>query len=202
MGVGAIRLYDFRDYHDLYLEADVLLLADVFEAFRDMCMHQYGLDPAHYITLPGMYIDGAVIEAAKKDNKVELIHTDPDKYTFFERGIRGGVSVVLHRYAKANNPKIEGYDSSKPNSSIMYLDVNNLYAWAMMHYLPCGDLNWSDTTLEQVLDGHWDTNKGCSVEVDLEYPQELHDNHKRPTACSRAGFNRARRRKRARTKTD
>jgi hypothetical protein len=60
----------------------VLLLADVFEAFRDMCMHQYELDPDHYITLLGMCIDGDVIEAVKKDNKVELIHTDPDKYTF------------------------------------------------------------------------------------------------------------------------
>jgi hypothetical protein len=96
MGAGAIRLHDFRDYHDLYLEADVFLLADVFEAFRDLCMDHYGLDPVHYITLPSMYINGVVIEAAKKDNKVELIHTDPDKYTFFERGIRGGVSVVSH----------------------------------------------------------------------------------------------------------
>jgi hypothetical protein len=69
----------------LYLEADVLLLAAEFEAFRNMCMHQYGLDPAHYITLSGTCIDGGVIEAAKKDIKVELIHTDPDKYTFFER---------------------------------------------------------------------------------------------------------------------
>jgi hypothetical protein len=124
-----------------------------------------------------MCIDGVVMEAAKKDIKVELIHTDPDKYTFFERGFRGGVSVVSHRYAKANNPKIESYDSSKPNSSIMYLNANNFYGWAMMQYLPCGDFNWSDITLEHVLYGQWDTNKGCSVEVDLEYPQELHDNH-------------------------
>jgi hypothetical protein len=167
----------FCDYPDLYLEADVLLLADVFEAFRDLCMHQYGLDPAHYITLPDMCIDGAVIEAAKKNVKVELIHTDPDKYTFFERGIRGGVSVVSHRYAKGNNPGVEGYDSTKPNSSIMYLDANNLYGWAMMQYLPCADFKWSNITLEQVLEGQWDTNKGCSVEVDIEYPQELHDNH-------------------------
>jgi hypothetical protein len=170
----------FRNYHDLYLEADVPLLADVFEAFRDLCVpyfHKYGLDPAHYITLPGMCIDDVVIEAAKKNIKVEVIHTDPDKYTFYERGIRGGVSVVSHRYAKANNPKIEGYDSSKPNSSIMYLDANNLYGWAMMQYLPCGDFKWSDITLEQVLDGQWDTNKGCSVEVDLEYLRELHNNH-------------------------
>jgi hypothetical protein len=80
----------FRDYHDLYLEADVLLLADVFEAFRELCMKHYGLDPTHYITLPGMCIDGAVLEAVKVGIDVEFIHTDPDKYTFFERGIFGG----------------------------------------------------------------------------------------------------------------
>jgi hypothetical protein len=74
-----------------------------------------------------MCIDDAVIEAAVKNIKVELIHTDPDKYTFFEREICGGVSVVSHIFAKANNPKIDGYDSHKPNSSIMYLDANNLY---------------------------------------------------------------------------
>jgi hypothetical protein len=115
----------FHDYRDVYFEAGVLLLADVFEAFRDLCMHQYGLGPAHYITLPCMCIDGDAIEAAKKDIKVELIHTD--KYTFFERGIRGGVSVVSHRYAKANTPGVDDYDSSKPNSSIKYLGANNLY---------------------------------------------------------------------------
>jgi hypothetical protein len=59
----------------------------------------------------------------------------------------------------------------------MYLDANNLYGWAMMQYLSCGDFNWSDITLEEVLNGQWDTNKGCSVVFDLEYPQELHDNH-------------------------
>jgi hypothetical protein len=69
----------FRDYNDLYLEAHVLLLASVFEAFRDLCMHQLGLDPAHYIALRDMCIDGAAIEAAEMDIKVELMHTDPDK---------------------------------------------------------------------------------------------------------------------------
>jgi hypothetical protein len=113
--------------------------------------------PAHYITLLGMYIDGEVIEAAKKDIKVELIrtsdHTDHDKYTFYERGICGGVSVVSHRYAKANNPGAAGYDLNKPNSNIMYLDSNNLYDWVIMQYLRCGDFKWSDITVEQVLDG-------------------------------------------------
>jgi hypothetical protein len=96
----------FREYHDLYFEADVLLLADVFEAFRELCMQQYGVDPCHHITLSGMCIDCS--RSMQTNIKIELIHTDPDKYTIFETGIRGGVSVVTHRYAKANNPLVDG----------------------------------------------------------------------------------------------
>ena len=100
------------DYCDLYCRTDVLLLADVFETFRKTCMGQYNLDPAHYYTSPGLSWD-----ALLKKTGVELeLLTDYDQHLFIEKGMRGGISMVSKRYARANNPLIEGYDSSKPNT--------------------------------------------------------------------------------------
>ena len=111
------------DYHDLYVKTDVALLADVFENFRNLCQEQYGLDPTHYYTSPGLSWD-----ALLKKTGVELeLFTDIDMYLFMERGMRGGISMVSKRYAEANNPLVPGYDPSKPNKYITYLDANNLY---------------------------------------------------------------------------
>ena len=72
-----------KDYHDLYLESDVLLLTDVFENFRDLCLHNYGLDPCWYYIAPGLAWD-----AALKKTKVELeLLTNPDMLLMFEKGI-------------------------------------------------------------------------------------------------------------------
>ena len=98
------------DYHDLYVKTDVALLADVFENFRNLCLEQYGLDPAHYYTSPGLSWD-----ALLKKTGVELeLFTDYEMHLFVERGMRGGISMVSNRYAKANNPLVPGYDPSKP----------------------------------------------------------------------------------------
>jgi len=91
------------DHHDAYLKTDVLLLADVFENFREMCLKNYGLDPAHFNTTPGMSF-----QACLKMFGVKLdLFTDPDMHLFFENNVRGGVSVVSNRYAKANNSYTE-----------------------------------------------------------------------------------------------
>src|SRR5688572_9066692 len=132
------------DYHDLYLRTDVLLLADVFETFRATSMKHYQLDPAYYFSLPGMAWD-----ALLKKTKVELeLLTDIDMHLFFERGLRGGVSMVSKRFAKANNPQCpdhnETTNSMKPNNWIMYLDANNLYGWAMQQMLPVGGFTWCE----------------------------------------------------------
>ena len=122
----------FAEYRDLYLLTDVLLLADVFEQFRSTCMEHYGLDPAHYYTAPGLSWD-----AMLKMTEVELeLLTDVDMHLFVESGIRGGVSMISHKYSRANNPYTPDYDSNRPITHITYLDANNLYGCAMSMPLP------------------------------------------------------------------
>ena len=106
-----------QDYHDLYLKTDVLLLADIFENFRDVCQENYGLDPAWYYTAPGLAWD-----AALKVTKVELkLLADPYMLLMIEKAIRGGVSMISTRYAKANNPYMG--DSYNPNQPTKYMMV-------------------------------------------------------------------------------
>jgi hypothetical protein len=131
-------LTNLGDYHDLYLKTDVLLLADVFENFRTFAMEMYGLDPVHYITLPSYGMDAMLRMTGAC---LELL-TDPDMYGFFEEGIRGGISLISHRYARANNKYLDDYDPSKRSSYISYLDVNNLYGNAMTEMLPYSGFQW------------------------------------------------------------
>ena len=163
---------DLGDYHDLYLKMDVLLLADVFEIFRKTAMTTYGLDPAWYYTLPGYSWD-ALLKCTNVS--LELI-TDPDMYLFIEKGLRGGISMVSHRHARANNPSMENYDPSQPNSFLQYLDANNLYGWAMSQPMPTGGFQWVNYT-DQILETPATANHGFILEVDLAYPPALHADH-------------------------
>ena len=88
---------DLGDYHDLYLRTDVVLLANVFEAFRDTCLNHYKLDPAHFYTSPGLAWRACL---KRTGIKLELL-TDPDMLLMFERGIRGGITQAVHKYASA-----------------------------------------------------------------------------------------------------
>ena len=171
-----------KDYHDLYLKSDVLLLADVFENFRKTCLHHYKLDPAHYYTSPGLAWDACLKTTGQK---LELIH-DYDMLMMIENGIRGGITHISKRYAEANNKYMKNYKYDKKSSFIQYLDANNLYGWAMSQNLPTHGLKWiKDITIEKVLDilekaNNSMTNhgsKGYIFEVDLEYPQHLWDKH-------------------------
>ncbi|XP_076381411.1 uncharacterized protein LOC143261204 [Megalopta genalis] len=161
-------------YSDLYLKLDVLLLADVFENFREKSLENYKLDPAHYYTLPGFAWD-----AMLKLTKIKLeLFTDVDMLLFVERGIRGGLSQCSHRYARANNKYMSTYDSAEPSSYLMYFDVNNLYGWAMSQPLPHRGFQWVDDTSNFNIDSvPIDSPVGYILEVDLEYPQEIHDAH-------------------------
>ncbi|CAH3182415.1 unnamed protein product [Porites lobata] len=120
---------NIRDYHDLYLKSDVLLLADVFENFRSTCLRYYNLDPAHYFTSPGLAWDACLKETGQQ---LQLLH-DYDMLMMFERGIRGGISHISKRYAEANNKYMDDYDPDKTSSYIQYLDANNLYGLAILN---------------------------------------------------------------------
>ena len=162
------------DFHDLYLLSDVLLLADVMESFRKLCEKHYELDPAHFFTTPGLAWD-----AMLKMTQVELeLLGDVDQLLMIEKGIRGGNSNVFKRFAQANNKFMKNFDPAKKSKFLVYLDANNLYGWAMSQPLPVGDFAWMSKEELQ----NWerfveDEGVGCILEVDLEYPRELHDLH-------------------------
>ena len=164
------------EYHDLYLVSNVLLLTNVFENFRKTCMQYYKLDPCHYFTSPGLSWDAML----KMTNiKLELM-TDIDMFQFIEKGMCGGVSYIANRYGNANNKYMKEYDEKVPSKYIMYLDANDLYGWAMSQYLPTGNFKWmTDKEISKIDLGKYkaDGEKGLILEVDLEYPQELHDIH-------------------------
>ena len=121
------KLENLGDYHDLYVQSDTLLLADVFNNFRDMCIKEYELDPAHFLSLPGL-----AWQACLKKTNIELeLLTDCDMLLMVEEGIRGGICHSIHRYAKANNKYMKNYNNNEESSYIKYLDANNLYGWAM-----------------------------------------------------------------------
>ena len=132
------KLKNMGEYHNLYLKSDVLLLADVFEQFRKTCLESYKLDPCHYFTSPGLSWDAML---KMTDIKPDLM-SDVDMYQFIERGMRGGISCVTHRYGSANNKYMQNHDKSKPFKYVMYMDANNLYGWAMSQYLPTGGFRW------------------------------------------------------------
>ena len=157
-----------RDYHDLYLKSDVLLLSDVFENFRDVCLSNYSLDPAFYYTAPGLAWD-ACLKITKV--RLELLY-DYEMLMMVEKGIRGGVSMISTRYGKANNPYMKDYDPDQPTKYISYLDANNLYGWAMCKPLPTEGFEW----MEKEELKNWKS-MPCILEVDLKYPEKLHDLH-------------------------
>ena len=129
---------NFGEYHDLYVQCDTLLLADVFENFRDKCIEIHGLDPTYFVSAPGLSW-----EACLKKTEVELeILTDYDMFLMVENGIRGGICQVTHMYTKANNKYMKNYDKSIESSYIAFLDANNLYGWAISQKLPVNGFKW------------------------------------------------------------
>ena len=186
----ALKVWDvfecknFKDYLELYNLIDTLLLADIFENFREICLDNYGIDPAYYFTSPGLFWD-----AMLKETKIELeLLSDVDMFYFFKRMVRGGISTITHRYAEANNPYMgDLYDEKKEKSYISYFDSNNLYGSIMMEKLPYKDFNWMTKEelnyfLENQNEKIWEK-MPCVLEVDLDYPKELHDLHNDLPLC-------------------
>ena len=132
------EIKNLGEYHDLYVQSDTLLLADVYENFRNMCLDKYKLDSVYFVSAPGLAWQACL---KKTGVKLELI-TDYDMILMIEKGIRGGICQATHRYAKANNKYMKNYDKNIESSYIEYLDVNNLYGWAMSQKLPVNDFKW------------------------------------------------------------
>ena len=181
----SFKMKTFKEYHELYNITDVLLLADVFENFRDLCLKIYGLDPVYYFTAPGLAWDACLKMTSVK---LELL-SDSNMLLMFEEGIRGGISIISNRYGEANNKYMrKGFNKNKPSKYLMYLDANNLYGCAMSKKLPTHGFKWLlDREIGKLFNNQvlqvWEKIP-CILEVDLEYPETLHDLHNDYPFCS------------------
>ena len=171
------NIKNLGEYHDLYVQSDTALLADVFENFRDKCIEIYALDPAHFLTAPGL-----AWQACLKKTEVELeLLTDNDMLNLFEKGIRGGMCQASYRYVKANNKYMKNYDKNKESSFLIYDDANNLYGFAMCKKLPVDGFKWVDDlsifTEDFIKNYDEESDIGYLFVVDVEYPKNLHMLH-------------------------
>ena len=180
---NSFNMETMKDYHNLYNDSDDLLLADVFENFRDICLKIYGLDPVHYFTAPGLAWDACL---KMTGINLELL-SDPDMLLMFEKGIRGGISIISNRYGEANNKYMKCFNKNKLATFLLYLDANNLYGCAMSEMLPTHGFKWlTDKEINNLYNNQvvqiWEKTP-CILEVDLEYPKELHDLHNDYPLC-------------------
>ena len=172
--------YDgLNDPRELPCMSDIKLLSIIFEKFIKTSMEELGVDPSQSYTAAGYFW-----EATLKSTSVKLeLLTDPEMYGFFEPGIHGGVFVVLNRFADANNKYMKDYDLGKESSFIVEMDKNGLYVSVMLKPLPVVGFAWLNQEgldeVESMLQGGKPHLKdlGFTIEVDLEYPEELHNLH-------------------------
>ena len=168
-----LDLKSLNEMVHLYISSDVVLLGSVLQQYRTECLSSYNLDPVHYYTAPSLTWDTGL-----KFTKVELeLFSDPDMYTFIEQAIRGGISTITHRYAKANNHHLPDYNPELPESYLGYIDANNLYGWAMCQKLPTSKFKWQDKllTVSDIMAWNPDSDKGYFIECDVRTNPEDHD---------------------------
>ena len=185
------NLKNLGELHDLYMETDALLLADVFESYRKSILKNYGLDPIHFYTAPSLsWAAGLKFTGVKLE-----IPSDVNMHIFFDQGLTGGISMVSNHFARANNKLMkEHYDPKLKQSYILLVDANNLYGWAMSQALPTGNFKWVKnlkTDVPALTTGNWgfksmqeweqdiknlkdDDDTGYMFQVDLDYPENLH----------------------------
>ena len=171
------NINNLGEYHDLYVRSDTLLLADIVEYFRQSCLENYELDPAHFVSLLGL-----AWQACLKKTNVELeLLTDYDMLLMVEEGIRGGICHAVQRYAHANNKYMNDYGKKKKSSYIQYLDADNLYGKAMTEKLPVRAFKWMED-ISKIDEGfvkvyNKNDNKGYILDVDVDYPSKLQNCH-------------------------
>ena len=172
------KLKNLGDNHDLYVQCDTLLLADVFENFRNKFIEIYKLDPAHFSSAPLLAWEACL---KRPGVKLELL-TDTDMLLMIEKRIRGRMCQAIRSYAKANNKYINNYDEDTESLYLTYLDANNLYGWAMSQKLPVNGFKWVNKLLKFIesfiKDCNENSNRGYFLEVDVEYPNKLFNLHK------------------------
>ena len=165
------------NYHDLFVQSETLLLADVIERFRNKCIEIYELDPAQFLSAPGL-----AWQACLKNTGVNLeLLTDIDMLLMVEKGIRGGICKAIHRYAKVNNKDMKSYDKKIESSYLMYLEANNLYGWAISQKPPANGFEWVKklSKFDERFIKNYDENsdKGYFLEVVVKYPKNLFGLH-------------------------
>ena len=165
---------DLGEYHDLYVQNDKFLSVDVFQSFQNMCPEIYGLDPAKFLSAPGL-----AWQAVVKKTKVRLdLLTDIGMLLMVEKIIRGGICHSIYQYKKANN---KYYDKNKELSYTQYWDVNNLYGWAMSQKLPVNNFEWIKDTFQFnedfIKNYNEESDKGYFLEVDIQHLEKLRELH-------------------------
>ena len=172
------EIKNLGEYHDLYVQSDILVLDDVFENLRDTFIEIYKLNPAHFLSAPGL----SWLAWLKKTGVELELFTDYNMLLMAEKGIKGGKCDVIHRYAKANNKYMRNYNNNTESSYLMYLDAKNLYGWAMSQKLPINSFKWVGylSQFDESFIKSYDENsdKGYILEVDLEYAKKLFNHHK------------------------
>lgn len=166
-----------KDYLEVYLLTDILLLADVFENFRSNCITDYELDPCHYFSAAHYTFDAFLLQS---EESIELLR-DVNKYLMFQKMVRGGLCVVSKRFTTANHKYLLNYKTKEKSKYLLYLDANNLYGWAMTQNMPYSNFKWcevNDSLINNIIDNNYNfMSLGFILEVDLEYPENLHDEH-------------------------
>ena len=170
---------NLEEYHYLYVQSDTLLLADISENFRYMVINVYKLDPAYFLSLPGLAWQDCL-----KKSKIELeLISDIDMLLMIEKEIRGGICHSMYIHAKANNKYMKTYDKNKESSFLIYIyiDYNNLYGDAISRKLPVDGFEWIEDLfkIDKYFIKNYDENSnvGYFIEADIEYPKELHTLH-------------------------
>ena len=163
----------------MYPKSDVLLLADVFENFRKMCLEIYELDLAKFISAPGLAWQAAL----KKLVKLDLI-ADLDMLLLIEKGIRGGRCNTVRRNTKASDKYMRDYDLMIKIKNLCYSNywgANNLYGWAMSQKLPTFNFEWVEGTSQfiEVFIKNYDgkSELGYILDIDVKYPKEIYELH-------------------------